>query len=46
MNASHGMNYSEYGRKFVNQLKVEKRREKEYQQYKHMLAEIDSQLQK
>lgn len=46
MNQAHNMNYAEYESKLSNQLKVEQRREEEYQACKHMVAEFDSQLQR
>ncbi|WP_284141724.1 MULTISPECIES: hypothetical protein [unclassified Virgibacillus] len=44
MQQSHKMGYEEYSRKLDNRLAVEKRRHKDYQQCKQIIAEIDSQL--
>ncbi|MGY0693271.1 hypothetical protein ACW2QC_10840 [Virgibacillus sp. FSP13] len=46
MQQSHGMGYAEYGRKLDKRIVVEKRRQQEYEECKHKIAEIDSQLHK
>ncbi|WP_176555889.1 hypothetical protein [Virgibacillus ndiopensis] len=46
MQKSHGIGYAEYGRKLDKRIVVEKRRQQEYEQCKHIVAEIDSQLHK
>ncbi len=46
MEQSHGMNYSEYERKFSNRMKVEKRRERDYQLSKKIVAEANAQVHK
>ncbi|MBP1950132.1 hypothetical protein SAMN05216232_1406 [Virgibacillus subterraneus] len=44
MQQTHKMCYAEYERKLENRIAVEKRRQKEYEQCKHMVAEIDSHI--
>ncbi len=44
MSKSHHMSFTEYERKLSNRMKVEKRREQEYQQCKQVIAEIDNQI--
>ncbi|WP_163971511.1 hypothetical protein [Oceanobacillus halotolerans] len=44
MQQSHGMGYKEYGRKLDKRMAVEKRRNKDYEKCKHLVAELDSQL--
>ncbi|HLR68632.1 hypothetical protein [Virgibacillus alimentarius] len=46
MQQSHNMGYAEYSRKFDKRLTVEKRRQQEYEQCKHLIAEIDNQIHK
>ncbi|MFC4558677.1 hypothetical protein ACFO3D_10695 [Virgibacillus kekensis] len=46
MQQSNKMPYAEYERKLEKRIAVEKRRQKEYEQCKHMVAEIDSQIHK
>ena len=46
MSQSHNISLSEYENEFSNQLKVERRREQEYQACKHIVAKFDSQLPK
>lgn len=44
MHQSHNMGYAEYGRKLDNRLTVEKRRQREYEQCKHIVAEFENQI--
>ncbi|WP_169749086.1 hypothetical protein [Ornithinibacillus californiensis] len=44
MQTSHQMGYAEYCRKLENRMKVEKRRQEDYNKSKQIVAEIDSQL--
>ncbi|WP_205520064.1 hypothetical protein [Virgibacillus doumboii] len=46
MQQSHKIGFAEYERKLENRIAVEKRRQKDYEQCKHMVAELDSQLHK
>jgi len=46
MQQSHGIGYKEYERKFDNRITVEKRREKEYKQCKHLVASFDRKIHK
>ncbi|WP_156288501.1 hypothetical protein [Oceanobacillus salinisoli] len=41
---SHGMNFAEYERKLSNRMKVERKREKDYEQSKKVVAEATSQV--
>jgi len=46
MQSSHKMGYAEYCRKLDKRLDVEKRREREYEQCKHIQAEVNSKIHK
>ncbi len=46
MQTRHHMGYADYCRKLDNRMKVEQRRQDEYEKSKHMLAEIDNQIHK
>ncbi|GAB3057701.1 hypothetical protein GCM10027286_21790 [Virgibacillus ainsalahensis] len=46
MQQSNHVCYAEYERKLGKRLEVEKRRDKEYEQSKKLLAELNSHLQK
>lgn len=46
MSQTHKMSFAEYEAKLSNRMKVERRREQEYQESKQIIAEIDSQLRK
>ncbi|MCH1625568.1 hypothetical protein MJG50_09525 [Fredinandcohnia sp. SECRCQ15] len=44
MHQAHGIGYEVYSRKFEERLKVEQRREKEYEKGRILVAEIDRKL--
>lgn len=44
MQQTHGMGYEEYSRTLDQRLKVEQRREDEYQRSRAIVAEVDRQL--
>lgn len=44
MQQSHKMGFEEYERNLDNRIAVEKRRQREYEQCKHMLAEIENKI--
>ncbi|QST02013.1 MULTISPECIES: hypothetical protein [Pontibacillus] len=44
MHQSHGMGYQEYSRRIDQRLKVEQRREAEYQASRQIVAEVDRQI--
>ena len=44
MHKSHGMGYQEYSRKLEKRLKVEKRREQDYQKSRKVLADVEPNL--
>lgn len=46
MQQSHGMSFKEYERKLDKRLAVEKRRQKEYEQCKHMAVAFNQKLYK
>lgn len=46
MEQSNGMSFKEYERKFDKRIAVEKRREKEYEQCKHIVASLDHKIYK
>ncbi|MBM7551260.1 hypothetical protein [Thalassobacillus pellis] len=46
MQQSHGMGYAEYSNKLDQRLEVEKRRQKEYEESRKIVAEVDRQLHK
>lgn len=46
MSQSHKMSLAEYEMKLSNRMKVEKRREEEYQASKDIVAQIDNQITK
>ncbi|WP_170840755.1 hypothetical protein [Oceanobacillus limi] len=46
MQQSHQICYAEYSRKLEKRMIVEKRRDKEYEKCKHMVAELDNQIHK
>ncbi|WP_170150258.1 hypothetical protein [Oceanobacillus halophilus] len=46
MEQSHGMNFAEYERKFSNRMKVEQKRERDYEISKKVVAEATSQMHK
>ncbi|MCF3943233.1 hypothetical protein [Oceanobacillus alkalisoli] len=44
MNKYHKMSVAEYESNLANRMKVERKREQEYQKSKQMIAEIDNQI--
>ncbi|GAA0448186.1 hypothetical protein GCM10008983_27850 [Lentibacillus halophilus] len=44
MQQSHQMGYAEYERKLENRIAVEKRRQREYQQSKELVADIGNHI--
>ncbi|MEI3599605.1 hypothetical protein SPD53_16015 [Oceanobacillus sp. MO10714A] len=44
MNEYHKMSIAEYESNLANRMKVERKREREYQESKQIIAEIDNQL--
>lgn len=46
MQQSHKMGYAEYERNFDNRIAVEKRRQKEYEKCKFLVAELENNIQK
>ncbi|WIF97429.1 MULTISPECIES: hypothetical protein [Pontibacillus] len=44
MHQSHGIGYQEYSRRIDQRLKVEQRREAEYQASRQIVAEVDRQI--
>ncbi|WP_169727356.1 hypothetical protein [Paucisalibacillus globulus] len=44
MQTSHHMGYAEYCRNLENRMKVERRRQEDYNKCKHIVAEIDSNI--
>lgn len=46
MQQSNKIGFAEYERKLDKRIAIEKRRQHEYEQCKHMVAELDSQIHK
>lgn len=46
MHKAHNMSYAEYSRKLDTRLKVEEKRQREFEQSQKMFAEVERQLHK
>ncbi|GIO28655.1 hypothetical protein [Ornithinibacillus bavariensis] len=44
MQGSHHMGYADYCRKLENRLRVERKRQEEYNKCKHIVADLDSNI--
>ncbi|WP_202406280.1 hypothetical protein [Pontibacillus yanchengensis] len=44
MHQSHGMGYAEYSRRLDQRLKVEQRRQQEFEQSQRIVAEVDRKI--
>ncbi|KGX89772.1 hypothetical protein N783_04030 [Pontibacillus marinus BH030004 = DSM 16465] len=44
MQASHGIGYQEYSQRLDQRLKVEQRRQSDYEQSQRIVAEVDRQI--